>query len=91
MKSLTMVLFATRKIAHQKTILWLLISYRHMFNMERLLITSPKAIGEVLTTKSYNFVKPRQLRAGLGRILGVGILLAEGDEHRVCDHHAGCR
>jgi cytochrome P450 len=55
-----------------------------MFNMERLLITSPKALGEVLTSKSYNFIKPRQLRAGLGRILGVGILLAEGDEHRVC-------
>jgi hypothetical protein len=59
--------------------------------MERLLITSPKALSEVLTTKSYNFVKPRQLRAGLGRILGVGILLAEGDEHRVCVIHAGYR
>jgi hypothetical protein len=56
--------------------------------MERLLITSPKALGEVLTTKSYNFVKPRQLRSGLGRILGIGILLAEGDEHRVCYMHA---
>lgn len=54
-----------------------------MFNMERLLITKPKALGEVLTTKSYNFVKPLPLRAGVGRILGVGILLAEGDEHRV--------
>ncbi len=55
-----------------------------MFNMERLLVTSPKALGEVLTTKSYNFIKPGQLRQGLGRILGIGILLAEGDEHRVC-------
>jgi cytochrome P450 len=55
-----------------------------MFNMERLLITSPKALGEVLTTKSYNFVKPAPMRFGLGRILGVGVLLAEGDEHRVC-------
>ena len=56
---------------------------RHIFNVERLLITSPKALGEVLTTKSDNFIKPKALRAGLGRILGVGILLAEGDEHRV--------
>jgi hypothetical protein len=55
-----------------------------MFNIERLLITSPKALGEVMTTKSYNFIKPRALRTGLGRIIGVGILLAEGDEHRVC-------
>ena len=54
-----------------------------MFNMERLLITSPRALSEVLTTKSYIFVKPKPMRAGLGRILGVGVLLAEGDEHRV--------
>jgi hypothetical protein len=59
--------------------------------MERLLITSPKALGEVLTTKSYNFVKPSQLRLGLGRILGVGLLLAEGNEHKVCDLLSGCR
>lgn len=52
--------------------------------MERLLITSPKALGEVMTTKSYNFVKPAPMRAGIGRLLGIGILLAEGDEHRVC-------
>jgi cytochrome P450 len=43
---------------------------------------SPKALSEVLTTKSYDFVKPTQFRAGLGRLLGVGILLAEGDEHK---------
>lgn len=54
-----------------------------MFNKERLLITSPKALGEVLTTKSYVFIKPQLLRSGLGRILGYGLLLAEGDEHRV--------
>ncbi|ERF74949.1 hypothetical protein EPUS_05157 [Endocarpon pusillum Z07020] len=59
-----------------------LIRYTHMFNTERLLITSPKALGEVLTTKSYNFIKPKQLLIGLGRILGVSILLAEGDEHK---------
>ncbi len=62
---------------------YLLKLSRYMFNKERLLITSPKALGEVLTTKSYNFVKPQQIRAGIGRILGVGLLLAEGDEHRV--------
>lgn len=60
-----------------------LIRYLHWFNRERLLIASPKAIAEVLVTKNYDFVKPGLVRAGLGRILGVGILLAEGDEHRV--------
>ncbi|KAF2718396.1 cytochrome P450 78A3 [Polychaeton citri CBS 116435] len=50
---------------------------------ERVLITSPKNLGEVLVTKNYEFIKPSRFRAGLGRILGIGILFAEGEEHRV--------
>lgn len=53
-----------------------------MFNQERLLVTSPKALGEVLVTKNYDFQKPPLLRFGLGRIVGNGVLLAEGDEHK---------
>ncbi|KAI7282800.1 cytochrome P450 [Hortaea werneckii] len=53
-----------------------------MWGQERLLVTSPKALGEVLVTKNYDFVKPQQVRNGLARVLGVGILLAEGDEHK---------
>ncbi|KAL1841504.1 hypothetical protein VTJ49DRAFT_6995 [Mycothermus thermophilus] len=60
-----------------------IIRYLGPFNQERLLITSPKALAEVLTTKNYDFVKPRQLRYSLGRILGIGLLLAEGDEHKM--------
>ena len=60
-----------------------LIRYLNVFNEERLLITSPKALMEVLTTSNYDFVKPSMVRDGLGRILGVGLLLAEGDEHKV--------
>lgn len=60
-----------------------LIRYTHLFNAERLLITSPKALGEVLVQKNYDFIKPAMVRNGLGRILGVGVLLAEGEEHKV--------
>ena len=60
-----------------------LIHYHYFFNAERLLLTSPKALGEVLVQRSYEFIKPNNLRAGLGRILGVGVLLAEGEEHKV--------
>ena len=59
-----------------------LIKYSIWFR-ERLLVTNPQALGEVLVTKNYDFVKPQQLRNGLGRLLGVGILLAEGDEHKI--------
>lgn len=60
-----------------------LIYYNYLFNVERIFITNPKGLAEVLVHKSYDFVKPRQLVDGLGQILGVGILLAEGDEHKV--------
>lgn len=60
-----------------------LIRYMHLFNAERLLITTPKALGEVLVQKNYDFIKPPMVRFAVGRLLGVGILLAEGDEHKV--------
>jgi len=58
------------------------IRYLHAFNSERVLVTTPKALGEVLVTKNYEFIKPPQFKDGLGRILGIGVLLAEGDEHK---------
>ena len=44
--------------------------------------TSAKTLGEVLVSKNYEFVKPTQVSQGIGRILGIGVLLAEGDEHK---------
>ncbi|MCJ1248523.1 hypothetical protein MMC30_005741 [Trapelia coarctata] len=64
-----------------------LIRYRVLFNTERLLITNAKGLGEVLVAKNYEFIKPLQLRQGLGRVLGVGVLLAEGEEHKVQRKH----
>jgi cytochrome P450 len=60
-----------------------LIRYLHLFNHERVMVTSPKGLAEVLVTKSYDFIKPELLRSGIGAILGFGILFAEGDEHKV--------
>ncbi|KAI4113095.1 MAG: hypothetical protein LQ345_005852 [Seirophora villosa] len=59
-----------------------LIKYLNIFNNERLLLTNPKALGEVLVTKNYDFLKPAILREGLGVTLGVGLVLAEGEEHK---------
>ena len=60
-----------------------LIHYRSLFNESRLIPTTPKALSEVLVQSSYEFIKPVRFRASTARILGVGILLAEGDEHRM--------
>jgi cytochrome P450 len=59
-----------------------IIRYLTFFNRERLLITSVKALSEVLTTKSYDFKKPDQIIGSIGRILGIGLLLSEGDVHK---------
>lgn len=47
------------------------------------MVTSPKSLAEVLVTKNYDFQKPAQVRHTIGRILGFGILLAEGEVHKV--------
>ncbi|KAL9070873.1 MAG: hypothetical protein Q9157_005666 [Trypethelium eluteriae] len=60
-----------------------LLGYRMKFNKERVFLTSPKALSEVLVQRNYEFCKPHRLRFGLGRILGVGLIIAEGDEHKM--------
>ena len=60
-----------------------LIRYAFLFNEDRVLITNPKGLAEVLVHRNYEFIKPERLRNGLGRVLGIGILLAEGEEHKV--------
>ncbi|KAJ5627862.1 hypothetical protein N7490_010090 [Penicillium lividum] len=59
-----------------------LIRYRMRFNKEVVFVTSPKGLSEVLVQKNYEFSKPYKLRKGLGRILGVGLIIAEGEEHK---------
>lgn len=60
-----------------------LIRYFWFFNEERVLLTSPKALAEVLSTDSYSYIKPPDVSNIVGKLLGFGVLLAEGDEHKV--------
>ena len=59
-----------------------IIRYLDMFNSEILIPVSPKALAEVLVQRPYEFIKPPGLVTGLGKILGVGVFLAEGEEHK---------
>lgn len=59
-----------------------IIRYLDMFNTEFLLLVSPTVLAEVLVQKPYEFIKPSILVSGLGQILGVGVFLAEGEEHK---------
>ncbi|RHZ54628.1 cytochrome P450 [Aspergillus thermomutatus] len=60
-----------------------LIRYYIMGNLERVFLTNPKALGELLVTKVYEFPKPQMVRQSLARVTGKhGVLLVEGDEHK---------
>ncbi|EPS41100.1 hypothetical protein H072_5009 [Dactylellina haptotyla CBS 200.50] len=59
-----------------------LLVYKGILNRERIFPTNPKLLAEILTTKSYTFTKPRLFQFSLARLLGNGILMAEGDEHK---------
>ncbi len=58
------------------------IRYISFGNTETLLVNSLKAHQEVLQTKCYSFVKPPFLARLVGEVTGMGLVFAEGDEHR---------
>ena len=60
-----------------------LLRYLDIFNTETLVPVGSKALAEVLVQKTYEFTKPPQLLAVLAKVFGIGVFLAEGDEHRV--------
>ncbi|KAL2822288.1 cytochrome P450 [Aspergillus cavernicola] len=60
-----------------------LLRYYVVGNMERVLVTTPKAMSELLVQNAYEFEKPEMMRRSLGRIAGKhGVLLVEGQEHK---------
>ncbi|KAL8694181.1 MAG: hypothetical protein Q9218_001124 [Villophora microphyllina] len=59
-----------------------IIRYLDFFNRERIAVFGSRALAEVLIHRSYDFVKPSLIARGIGSILGVGLLLAEGTEHK---------
>ncbi|KAL2702684.1 hypothetical protein AAEP93_006982 [Penicillium crustosum] len=59
-----------------------LIRYYMIANLEIVAVTSPKALGEVLVTKVYDFQNHELVRQALRRIAGDGILFAEGEQHK---------
>jgi cytochrome P450 len=64
-----------------------IIMSRAFGHQTRLLLTNPKALSEVLVQKPYDFKKPAPLRALLRRILGNGLIIVEGDEHKFQRKH----
>ncbi|KAH8655041.1 putative P450 monooxygenase [Tricladium varicosporioides] len=64
-----------------------LINVPGFFNVDAILPTSPDALADILVHKNYDFEKPSELRLFLRRILGDGLILTEGDEHKFQRKH----
>lgn len=60
-----------------------IIRYFTFFNRERLIVYSPKALADIHTTECYSFQKPAFLANQMRVILGNGLLLSEGVDHKV--------
>ena len=60
-----------------------LIYYNFILNAQRILVTKPQPLMEILTSNSYDYIKPPFTREALIRVLGLGLVLAEGNEHKV--------
>ncbi|KAG0001911.1 hypothetical protein BGZ80_006056, partial [Entomortierella chlamydospora] len=59
-----------------------IISYVGLFNSRRVFVADPKAIQHVFNTNSYNYIKnPRTVHL-LSQIIGLGVLLVDGDVHK---------
>lgn len=59
-----------------------LILWHGFFHADRLLVTTPAAIADVLVHNSYDFEKPPWSRSFLRIFLGDGLLVSEGEEHK---------
>lgn len=60
-----------------------LLRYYVIGNRERIIVLSPKAIADLLVNKSYDFIRPEIARVQLSKVTGEGLLVAEGDIHKV--------
>jgi cytochrome P450 len=64
-----------------------LIRFAGPFNSDSILLTDPSSLADVLVHRSYDFEKPSEIRKFLRLILGDGLIMVEGDEHKFQRKH----
>lgn len=57
------------------------------FNSPGLILTNAESLAEVLVRKSYDYEKPTEVRNFLRQVLGDGLILTEGEEHKFQRKH----
>ena len=64
-----------------------IIRFQGMFNQDILLLTNPRALGEMFVHEGYNFEKRPGIRDLLRVILDDGLIVTEGDGHKFQRRH----
>ncbi|OCK81565.1 putative P450 monooxygenase [Lepidopterella palustris CBS 459.81] len=64
-----------------------IICFRGFLHVDRLVLTDPKSLADVLVHNSYDFEKPIWVRNFLRQFLGDGLLMTEGEEHKFQRKH----
>ncbi|KAI0118236.1 cytochrome P450 [Nemania sp. FL0031] len=54
----------------------------------QILITKPRMLADLLVTKAYDFIKPPRAASVLQLLLGDGLVMVEGDQHKVLRKHS---
>lgn len=60
---------------------------RSPFHRNRLLLTNPRSLADVLVHNTYDFEKPKQIRGFLRHVLGDGLIVSEGEIHKFQRKH----
>lgn len=58
------------------------IRYHGILNIQKVLVTDPKIVHEVLATRPYSFIKPPPISKIIRSLLGNGLVVVEGDPHK---------
>ncbi|KAI7891182.1 cytochrome P450, partial [Mucor mucedo] len=59
-----------------------IVTYHAMWNIPRVVVTDPLLLKQVLTSNEYDYIKSPETSNFLRRMIGNGLLVAEGDTHR---------
>jgi cytochrome P450 len=58
------------------------IKYHGILNVQKVLVTDPNAVHDILTARPYSFIKPPAISKIIRSLLGNGLVVVEGDAHK---------
>lgn len=58
------------------------IKYHGILNVQKVLVTDPNSVNDILTMRPYSFIKPPAISKIIRSLLGNGLVVVEGDAHK---------